>query len=132
MKDGWVGVDLDGTLAEYHGWVNTFHIGEPIPSMVERVKKWISDGIEVRIFTARIDGGGAASKMGVDPDVVKKYEDVAAITEMIQNWTESHIGVRLPVTCKKDYAMIVLYDDRCIQVEKNTGRIIGEEFSIQS
>lgn len=123
MSDGgWIGVDLDGTLAEYHGWVNTFHIGKPIPAMVERVKGWLAEGIEVRIFTARVDGGGAASKMGTDPEVVKKYEDVGAITEMVQRWCEEHIGARLAVTNKKDYGMISLWDDRCVQVISNTGQ----------
>lgn len=122
MNNGWIGVDLDGTLAEYHGWVNTFHIGEPIPAMLDRVRSWLADGRDVRIFTARIDGGGATSKMGVDPEVVKKYENVEAITEMIQNWTEKHLGVRLAVTNKKDYAMVELWDDRCVQVIPNTGK----------
>jgi hypothetical protein len=122
MSNGWIAVDLDGTLAEYHGWVNTFNIGEPVEPMMERVRLWIAEGKEVRIFTARIDGGGAASKMGVDPEVVKKYENVEMITKMIQDWTEKHLGVRLPVTNKKDYGMIELWDDRCVQVIPNTGQ----------
>jgi len=78
----------------------------------------------VRIFTARVDGGGTASKMGVDPEIVKKYENVDAITMMIQNWTEEHLGVRLPVTNKKDYGMVELWDDRCVQVIPNTGQLL--------
>lgn len=27
---GWIGVDLDGTLAEYHGWKGVDHIGPPV------------------------------------------------------------------------------------------------------
>ena len=39
MKNrGWIGVDLDGTLAMYDQWAGAGHIGEPIPLMVERVK----------------------------------------------------------------------------------------------
>ncbi len=61
---GWIGVDLDGTLAEYHGWVSEQHIGAPVPVMVERAKAWVARGVEVRIFTARIAGmpccGGGA------------------------------------------------------------------------
>jgi hypothetical protein len=121
IGNGWIGVDLDGTLAKYDGWVNMFHIGEPIQLMLERVKKWLAEGREVRIFTARIDGGGAASKMGVDPEVVKKYEDIEAITKIVQDWTEKHLGVRLEVTNKKDYGMVELWDDRCVQVIPNTG-----------
>jgi len=127
MKNGWYAVDLDGTLAEYHGWVNTFHIGPPIPAMAERVKLWLAEGKDVRIFTARVDGGEVGAAMGVDEATVQRYRDVEAITKMIQDWTEEHIGQRLPVTCKKDYGMICLYDDRCVQVELNTGRLIGVE-----
>lgn len=43
-QQGWIGVDLDGTLAHYDGWKGADHIGEPIPAMVERVKQWLSEG----------------------------------------------------------------------------------------
>ena len=39
-QSGWIGVDLDGTLAKYSTW-NNGQIGDPIPAMVERVKKWL-------------------------------------------------------------------------------------------
>ena len=39
LQDG----DLDGTLAEYNGWVSEEHIGDPIPAMVERVKTKFAD-----------------------------------------------------------------------------------------
>ena len=54
MSEGWIGVDLDGTLAEYLGWQGMGHIGEPIAPMVERVKAWLAEGKDVRIFTARV------------------------------------------------------------------------------
>jgi hypothetical protein len=50
---GWIGVDLDGTLAEYHGWVGPEYIGPPIPAMLDRVKLWLEEGRTVKIFTAR-------------------------------------------------------------------------------
>jgi hypothetical protein len=40
----------------------------------------------------------------------------------IQDWCEKHIGRRLEVTCQKDFAMIELWDDRCVQVVCNTGK----------
>lgn len=46
----WIGVDFDGTLAEYY---EDRHGGSPVPAMVERVRYWIRQGIEVRLFTAR-------------------------------------------------------------------------------
>ena len=41
----------------------------------------------------------------------------------IQDWTEKHIGHRLPVTCEKDYGMIELWDDRAVRVIHNKGEI---------
>ena len=54
---GWIGVDLDGTLAEHYwpakGDYDPTRIGDPIPMMVERVRGWLAEGREVRVFTAR-------------------------------------------------------------------------------
>jgi len=104
MSRGWIGVDLDGTLAEYNGWISPDHIGEPIPEMVERVKQWLAAGRTVKIFTAR---AWRATSKDIRP---------------IQNWCEEHIGVKLEVTCEKDYSMIELWDDRAVRVVFNTGK----------
>lgn len=122
---GWIGVDLDGTLAHYEGWKGIAHIGEPIKPMVERVKRWISEGRAVKIFTARVDGGEVALAMGDQNGVAHK--DIPLVRKYIEQWCFEHIGVVLPVTNVKDYGMVALYDDRCVQVEPNTGRIIGAE-----
>lgn len=110
---GWVGVDLDGTLATYDGWKGAEHIGEPISAMVDVVKYFIGVGREVRIMTARVSGD---DRQGVPRE---------RTIQLIEEWCERHIGVRLPVTCVKDYGMIVLFDDRVVAVETNTGRILG-------
>lgn len=107
---GWIGVDLDGTLARYDGWVDGLHIGEPVPAMAQRVRAWLRNGIEVRIFTARVGPRGRAK------------HSITEIEARIQDWTEQHFGVRLPVTNEKDFGMFELWDDRCVQVEINTGR----------
>jgi len=107
----WIGVDLDGTLADYPPPPGVA-IGFPIFAMVQRVREMIAEGNDVRIFTAR-----AASSLP------SEYRRKAAAD--IMDWCERHIGKRLPVTAEKDFGMIVLYDDRCIHVEPNTGRIIG-------
>lgn len=114
---GWIGVDLDGTLAEYHGWQGPEHIGAPIAPMVELVKRLLAEGHDVRIMTARVSHDGTW------------LENAAAIgsTAVIRAWCETHIGVALPVTCMKDFGLIRLYDDRAVQVEHNTGRLIGVE-----
>lgn len=107
---GWIGVDLDGTLAFYDEWRGVHHIGPPIPVMVNRVKSWIADGLEVRIFTARV-----APDQGRDRDEARAF---------ITQWCLLHIGKSLPVTHEKDFEMVALWDDRCVRVETNTGRIV--------
>ncbi len=104
---GWIGVDLDGTLAHYDDdWKGVDHIGAPNPLMVDRVKRWLQAGIEVRIFTARISGGEALR-----------------VTNVIERWCEKHLGEKLAVTNTKDFDMIELWDDRAVSVETNTGRM---------
>jgi hypothetical protein len=111
---GWVGVDLDGTLAHYSGWGDG-GIGEPVPAMLARVKQWLADGIDVRIVTARVAGVFIGKDTPAERSAFEEHAKVQA-------WCEKHIGRRLPVTAVKDYAMVELWDDRCIQVEPNTGR----------
>lgn len=101
---GYIAVDLDGTLAEYGTWIGPDSIGKPIPAMMERVRKWIAEGWEVRIFTAR-----ACVPEQIPP---------------IQQWLQTYGLPPLAVTNVKDFGMIQLYDDRAIQVEVNTGRLI--------
>lgn len=44
---------------------------------------------------------------------------------MIQDWLENECGLpRLEVTCKKDFEMIELWDDRCRQIKSNTGEFL--------
>lgn len=100
---GWIGVDLDGTLAKHHG---ARRIGEPIPEMVDRIKRWVREGKEVRILTARAD---------------PKHEQLP----MVYDWLNEHIGLPIEVTNKKDHEMKTLYDDRVKQVEKNTGELVA-------
>ena len=112
---GWIGVDLDGTLAYYDQWRGEHHVGEPILPMLDRVKKWLSEGREVRIFTARV-----ASAPGDRADV-----SPVMIAKSIQNWCELHGLPRLKVTNEKDFQMIELWDDRAVTVGRNTGEILS-------
>src|SRR5689334_17837012 len=116
MIGGWIGVDLDGTLAEYSHWQGATHIGAPIPAMVERVKQWLAQGKEVRIMTARVYA---------DVYDANRQRDAAQALLAIQDCCKKHFGKELPVTCTKDFSMIELWDDRAVQVEANTGEPIG-------
>lgn len=102
---GWIAVDLDGTLAEYHSKQYPA-IGAPIPAMVARVKAWLAEGKDVRIMTARAADAGQIS--------------------LIEEWCSLHLGWTLRITDRKDFEMIELWDDRAVAVEKNTGRSITE------
>lgn len=114
---GWIGVDLDGTLAVYDGWKGPRHIGEPIAPMVDRVKRWITEGRQVKIFTAR-----ASEVQG------RNTLPVSEMIRIIEAWCLEHIGYILPVTNVKDYFCIAIYDDRAYRVEFNTGAILsGDE-----
>ena len=109
----WIGVDLDGTLAEYHGWKGVDHIGKPIAPMVEFVKEQLAKGRTVKIFTARMHGHGVEDFITGEP---------ADVVTPIQKWCLEHIGMVLEVTNVKDFGMIELYDDRAVQIIANTGR----------
>ena len=108
MKDkSWIGVDLDGTLAEYHGWEGALVIGPPIPQMVEFVKTLLATGKTVKIFTARID----------EP---RRWD----IEDAIYDWCATHLGVVLGITNVKDKYCETIYDDRAVQVRRNTGELV--------
>jgi len=112
-NSGWVGVDLDGTLAVYDEWRGIGHIGEPIPPIVEFIRELRRAGVEVRIFTARCQEGEDAIRA-------------------IEYWCEMYIGEVLPVTDRKDFGMVYLLDDRVVVVERNTGRVLSPIPSVQS
>lgn len=102
---GWIGVDLDGTLALYDGWRGGQHIGEPIPPMLARIRTWLAEGREVRVFTAR----------ACAPEHVPH----------VRAWLDALDLQAVGITNVKDYEMVELWDDRSVQVEPNTGRAYG-------
>lgn len=103
-RSGWIGVDLDGTLAVYDGWKDGT-IGAPVPEMLFRVRKWLADGVRVKCMTARAT---------VPEEIVR-----------VRAWLDSHELHDVEITNAKDFAMIELWDDRAVAVEANTGRVLG-------
>ena len=103
---GWIGVDLDGTLAIYPSDREHSHIGSPIPKMVDRIKRWLADGIEVRIVTAQASLPGPRG---------------AELIAAVEAWLKEAGLPRLKVTNAKDFGMVELWDDRAVQVIPNTG-----------
>ncbi len=102
-----IGVDLDGTLAEYDGWKGIEHIGRPIKKMIDFVKDLIESGEEVKIFTAR----------AAEPKSIP----------FIKNWLkDTDLPDDLEITNVKDIGMKRIYDDRAVQVLPNTGILLGD------
>ncbi len=112
MEEGtaWVGFDLDGSIAHYDRWHGHTHIGKPIPAAIKKIKAYLAQGYRVKIVTARMS-------------VPEQAEEMA---RLIAAWTLKHVGVALEATCSKDYNMIRLYDDRCVQLVPNTGLTLAE------
>jgi hypothetical protein len=106
---GWIGVDLDGTLAHYEGWLGLDHIGEPIEPMMKQVHEWLEKGFEVKIFTARVAVTGPLKE---------------EVVMHIHNWCVKHGLPPLEVTNVKDFGMVELYDDKAFHVRPNTGEIV--------
>lgn len=95
--DGWIGVDFDGALAHYDGFKGEDHFGAPVEAMVTRVRRWLRDGRDVRLFTARDPSPG------------------------LRRWMRDHLGEVLPITRVKDHQMQALWDDRAITTLRNQG-----------
>ena len=103
LNQSWIGFDFDGTLVRHE------HpdIGEPVPRMMQRLKKYLDEGKRVKIITAR----------GANPNECDKIQRFLV-----------NLGLpALEVTDRKDYLMEYMYDDRARQVIMNTGVVVGEE-----
>jgi hypothetical protein len=102
--DGYIAVDLDGTLAKTSpGPYRSTKIGEPVPEMVRRVRRWVSHGKKVKIFTARADDEKSVNA--------------------IKRWLKDNELPDLEITNLKTPQMIEFWDDRAVAVQKNTGKV---------
>lgn len=102
----WIGVDFDGTLAHHAPGESLSYLGAPILLMVSQVLYWHRQGWKVKIFTAR---------------VASCYADCDVQRAMIITWCRRELGFPLEVTSEKDGAMLELWDDRAVAVERNSG-----------
>jgi len=102
----WTGIDLDGTLAEWGMHSTLDKIGPPVPVMLDYAKQLVADGHRVKIFTARAG----------DPEQIPR----------IEKWLAKNGLPGLEITNVKDYHMVRLFDDRCVQVERNTGKVLSK------
>jgi hypothetical protein len=110
VSQGWIGVDLDGTLANSDGHMTLAKIGEPVQKMAELVHSMVKSGVRVKIFTARAG----------DSEQV----------QLVKAWLLENGFPDFEVTNVKDYDMIRLYDDRAVQVIANTGELVRDSRSL--
>ena len=95
-------------MAYYDGiWRGIEHIGKPIKPMIEFVKDLVPQDKKIKIFTARA-----------------KNQDTIPY---IHKWLKENDLPEFEVTNEKDFGMIMLYDDRCMQVITNSGEIVKKE-----
>lgn len=121
-----IAVDLDGTLAHYTHWPQDGSIGAPVPAMANRVRRWLLEGHEVRIFTARVCPHGRGTDSGLDAT----EQFCADQHSKINRWCEEHLGVMLPVTYMKHPDVDQFWDDRAVFVVPNEGTVAPNIFEI--
>lgn len=110
--DKWIGVDFDGTVAySIPNRTDAYVLGEPIPTMINRIRDWVAKGYTVKLLTARMN---ELSSTGITRDVNK-------MRQLLQDWCVKHIGIALECTNAKDGWMEVLWDDRAVGVIPDTG-----------
>lgn len=97
-------VDFDGTLAKQDIDRYKRQIGEPIFSMIDKVKTELDKGSRVVIFTAR------ASYWADDHE-----------KSDIEQFCLKHIGQILPITAIKEHYIDEIWDDRAREIIKNQG-----------
>ena len=104
-KNGWYGIDLDETLAYYIGPSGNTEIGPAILEIMVIAKRWLAEGKDVRLFTARAGFPGEVEK--------------------IETWLLEHDLQDMVITNVKSHGLTLLLDDRVREVVGNTGIIIG-------
>lgn len=117
----WMGVDFDGTLHDRSTAVDLNNLGKPVPEMLSLVKQWLAEGMQVRLLTARVADVQKNMPEGMTIEDFKSHQ-----IKILNEWCLQYIGQILPITCSKDAYMYRLYDDRAVAIERNTGRILGE------
>lgn len=104
---GWIGVDLDGTLATYDPSTGiNGAIGQPT-HLIHIVRDMLALAIDVRIVTARV-----ATIHG---------EHIPEERQKVIDWLATHGLPRIPVVAEKDFGMLALLDDRAVGVHHNKG-----------
>lgn len=110
-------VDFNGTLAHHEKGAKVIDgdgepiLGAPIKRMVERVKRLIASGMEVRIQCGTVGEGG------------KNGEKMSAA---IREWCKKHLDQECAVTGTITPKCLGVWNDKARGVIRNTGRFVDE------
>ncbi|WP_309385933.1 hypothetical protein [Cerasicoccus frondis] len=103
----WLGVGLDGVLAERSEAGLAGEIGPVIPDMKARVKDWVKyKRIKVKVLTPRA------------------YNEEGAA--QVRAWLDANGLDYVECTHAKDLHMVEFWDDRAVQVISNMGMSVGK------
>lgn len=120
---GWIGFDLDGTLVA-HGSnddvINHRINGEPIAEIVQLIHKHKAEGLEIKIFTARVSLG-CGYDMSNAP--INRIVFAKQAREAIQAYCLIYFGEIFDITCEKDFNCVRIYDDRARHILCDTGKV---------
>lgn len=109
-----IAVDFDGTIAKYDGLEGVDYkpsnAGAPIELMVERVKMWLAEGVEVVILTARVHSSRPAKEI---------HQCVTAINR----FCNENFGRELEITSEKHPRFSEIWDDKAVRVLRDAGTI---------
>lgn len=106
-----IAVDFDGTLAD-DSRVKYPECGPPVWRMVERVRRWIAEGHEVVLFTARL----------AEKDVHRERDQVKRLTEWLDLYgIHNTDGTVIAMTAWKLPKFDEFWDDKAVRVARNLG-----------
>lgn len=111
MKRIHIALDFDKTLAYHESSWGISRVGEPIPSMLKKVKEWVAKGYKITIFTARLSHDLVQSK---------------AQERLIKDFLAKNDLPDFDVTSTKKPYFSHIIDDRAYHVFPNTGILQGE------
>lgn len=122
-----IAVDFDGTLAHYSGYkgpgvpLEPVLNCQPIPLMVEKVKRWLEEGHEVVIFTARLSVSHLDLETMPRDKMAALVMNHASTQRDLDSWCILHGLPRLQSTSEKWPTFTEIWDDRAVAVRRNTG-----------